>query len=204
MPRVPMMARLVINAPSQCVTSISSCPDSPGNRYLLPPENPTTSWGSTGPMMIVTSLSRTKRLMRTSTISLSIPFESSDTVSASSVPTSANVVSSHHAWFKTAKSDGPTILPIASSVMGSWVPKATTAVQRPDARTDGLGHRGEEQRQGTGPRGVGNDETQRTAVEVDLRHALNNEIGHVLRVQNALAVSDRVTHGRISRSPAPS
>ena len=40
MPRVPMISLLVISAPSQCVTSIISCPDRPGKRYLLPPEKP--------------------------------------------------------------------------------------------------------------------------------------------------------------------
>ena len=28
---------------------MSSRPDTPGKRYLLPPEKPTTSWGNTGP-----------------------------------------------------------------------------------------------------------------------------------------------------------
>ena len=49
MPRVPMICALVISAPSQCERSISSRPETPGKRYLLPPENPTTSCGKTGP-----------------------------------------------------------------------------------------------------------------------------------------------------------
>ena len=65
-PRVPMISLLVISAPSQCVTSIISWPDSPGNRYLFPPEKPMTSWGNTGPTSSVTSLSTTSRLSRTS------------------------------------------------------------------------------------------------------------------------------------------
>ena len=47
-PRVPMISALVISAPSQCDRSMSSRPETPGKRYLLPPENPTTSCGNTG------------------------------------------------------------------------------------------------------------------------------------------------------------
>ena len=43
-PRVPMISALVIKAPSQCDKSMNSRPDTPGKRYLLPPEKPTTSW----------------------------------------------------------------------------------------------------------------------------------------------------------------
>ena len=49
MPRVPMISALVISAPSQCETSMTSWPDTPGKKYLLPPEKPTTSCGNTGP-----------------------------------------------------------------------------------------------------------------------------------------------------------
>src|SRR5215831_6602980 len=31
------------------IVDSTSGPLTPGNRYLLPPENPTTSWGKTGP-----------------------------------------------------------------------------------------------------------------------------------------------------------
>ena len=47
-PRVPMISALVISAPSQCDRSMSSRPETPGKRYLLPPEKPTTSCGNTG------------------------------------------------------------------------------------------------------------------------------------------------------------
>ena len=40
MPRVPMISALVISAPSQCERSMSSWPETPGKRYLLPPEKP--------------------------------------------------------------------------------------------------------------------------------------------------------------------
>src|SRR5829696_7218345 len=43
-PRVPIICALVINAPTQCERLINSGPDTPGKKYLLPPENPTTSW----------------------------------------------------------------------------------------------------------------------------------------------------------------
>ncbi len=48
-----------------------------GNRYLLPPEKPMTSCGSTGPTISVTSLSTTSRLMRTSIGSLDLPADRS-------------------------------------------------------------------------------------------------------------------------------
>ena len=48
---VPMMDAFVIRAPSQWNMSSTSWPEMPGNRYLLPPENPTTSWGKVGPMI---------------------------------------------------------------------------------------------------------------------------------------------------------
>jgi hypothetical protein len=66
-PRVPIISALVINAPTQCDKSISSRPETPGKKYLFPPENPTTSCGNTGPITIATSASATWRLIRTST-----------------------------------------------------------------------------------------------------------------------------------------
>ena len=61
MPRVPIMSALVISAPSQCEKSITSGPATPGKKYLLPPENPTTSCGKTGPTTSETSCSTTAR-----------------------------------------------------------------------------------------------------------------------------------------------
>ena len=46
---MPMISELVINAPNQCVKLMTSGPEMPGKKYLLPPEIPTTSWGKTGP-----------------------------------------------------------------------------------------------------------------------------------------------------------
>src|SRR3954465_6888146 len=48
-PRVPMIVALVMRAPSQCDTLMTSWLETPGKRYLLPPEKPTTSCGNTGP-----------------------------------------------------------------------------------------------------------------------------------------------------------
>ena len=67
MPRVPMMSALVISAPSQCEKSMTSGPATPGKKYLLPPEKPTTSCGNTGPTTSDTSCSTTARLSTTST-----------------------------------------------------------------------------------------------------------------------------------------
>ena len=46
---VPMVCMLVSRAPIQWVTLIISGAAMPGKKYLLPPENPITSWGKTGP-----------------------------------------------------------------------------------------------------------------------------------------------------------
>ena len=100
-PRVPMIFELVISAPSQCDRSMSSRPDTPGNRYLLPPEKPTTSCGNTGLTMTVTSCSTTARLTRTWAEWCSRPSDSSAIRSALIVPTSANDDGSHHAWLRT-------------------------------------------------------------------------------------------------------
>src|SRR4051795_6570637 len=54
-PVVPMISAEVINAPSQCETSMIFCPATPGKKYLLPPDIPTTSCGSTGPTTSATS-----------------------------------------------------------------------------------------------------------------------------------------------------
>ena len=45
----PMIFGLVMMAASQWKKLRTSGPLTPGKRYLLPPEKPTTSWGKTGP-----------------------------------------------------------------------------------------------------------------------------------------------------------
>jgi len=52
---VPIMPRLVSSAPTQWVTSMISGPATPGTKYLLPPENPATSCGKTGPQTMIRS-----------------------------------------------------------------------------------------------------------------------------------------------------
>ncbi len=89
-PRVPIVSALVISAPSQCERSMSSRPDTPGKRYLLPPENPATSCGNTGPTISVTSCSVTARLILTRTGCRSKPPESSAIRPAPIGPTSLN------------------------------------------------------------------------------------------------------------------
>src|SRR5438105_3998932 len=49
---LPMILGLVTTAPSQWKKFRTSGPLTPGNRYLLPPEKPTTSCGKTGPTMM--------------------------------------------------------------------------------------------------------------------------------------------------------
>ena len=51
----PMISKLVMSAPSQCVKLMTSAPAMPGKKYLLPPEKPTTSCGKTGPQMTIWS-----------------------------------------------------------------------------------------------------------------------------------------------------
>src|SRR6185312_9573010 len=100
-PRVPMIVALVMRAPSQCDTLMTSWLETPGKRYLLPPEKPTTSCGNTGPTTSVTSCSTTARLSRTSTDRCRRPSDSSAIRSAPIVPTEANVCGSHHSWLST-------------------------------------------------------------------------------------------------------
>ncbi len=52
---LPMIIGLVTTAPSQWKKFRMSGPLTPGKRYLLPPEKPTTSCGNTGPMMMIWS-----------------------------------------------------------------------------------------------------------------------------------------------------
>src|SRR5438876_1219662 len=62
---LPMIIGLVTTAPSQWKKFRISGPPTPGKRYLLPPEKPTTSWGKTGPTMMILSYSKTLRLIST-------------------------------------------------------------------------------------------------------------------------------------------
>src|SRR5664279_1076470 len=100
-PRVPMMSALVINAPSQCEKSMTSGPATPGKKYLLPPENPTTSCGNTGPTTSDTSFSTTARFSTTSTDWSNRPSDSSATRSALIRPSELNVSGFHHSWLST-------------------------------------------------------------------------------------------------------
>ena len=52
---LPMIIGFVTTAPSQWKKFRMSGPATPGNRYLLPPEKPTTSCGKTGPQMMMRS-----------------------------------------------------------------------------------------------------------------------------------------------------
>ena len=137
MPRVPMILALVISAPSQCDRSISSRPDTPGNRYLLPPEKPTTSCGKTGPTISVTSCSTTARLTRTRALWLEhavrelgdpIVADRPDVREGGRIP--PRVV--EHGDSRIAIARGPGLVPrcaaSAGSLIAAWVPNATSAV----------------------------------------------------------------------------
>ncbi len=56
-PSVPMISKEEMRAPTQWEISMTSWPERPGKKYLLPPDMPTTSWGSTGPTTRFTSAS---------------------------------------------------------------------------------------------------------------------------------------------------
>src|SRR5215213_8248471 len=100
-PRVPIICALVINAPTQWERLINSGPDTPGKKYLLPPENPTTSCGKTGPTTIATPASATWWLMRTSTeVSVISPPVKSASRSAPMVPRDVNVSGSQDSWLR--------------------------------------------------------------------------------------------------------
>ena len=100
-PVVPMISAEVISAPSQCDTSMIFWPPTPGKKYLLPPEIPTTSCGSTGPTTSATSCSTTARLSSTGTSRPIRPSDSSAIRAAGTVPRSANVSGFHHSWLTT-------------------------------------------------------------------------------------------------------
>ncbi len=95
-PVVPMISAEVINAPSQCDTSMIFWPATPGKKYLLPPDIPTTSCGSTGPTTRAMSWSTTARLSRTSTPSCIRPSESSAIRSPEMLPRWAKASGRHH------------------------------------------------------------------------------------------------------------
>ena len=100
-PRVPIISALVIKAPTQCDRLINSGPETPGKKYLLPPEKPTTSCGKTGPTTIATSASATWRLMRTSTVvSVINPPVSSLSRSAPMIPNEVNVSGRQDSWLR--------------------------------------------------------------------------------------------------------
>ncbi len=98
---------------------MSSCPDTPGKKYLLPPEKPTTSWGNTGPTTIATSASATCRLIRTST---GVP-KATSTVTWRARPASASLAA------RRSSESGQKLVParVALVVMGSASPFADVA-----------------------------------------------------------------------------
>ena len=93
---VPITAELVISAPSQCVKWMISGAAMPGNRYFVPPENPATSCGNTGPQIRTWSCSTASRLSATGTSVEKPPVASAPTSCAGSVPSSTNVDGSSH------------------------------------------------------------------------------------------------------------
>ena len=101
MPVVPMISAEVISAPSQCETSMIFWPATPGKKYLLPPEIPTTSCGSTGPSTSATSCSTTARLSSTGTLQVHPALGQLDDPRRGMVPRSANVSGFHHSWLTT-------------------------------------------------------------------------------------------------------
>ena len=151
MPRVPMISALVISAPSQCERSMSSRPETPGKRYLLPPEKPTTSCGKTGPTISVTSCSTTARLIRTSTAAreqaagqLGDPLggDRADVGERRRVPP---LVVEHRRRRDSARPsrragsrDAP---PARRSLIAAWVPSATSTVSRADPAVQRAVHR---------------------------------------------------------------
>src|SRR3954454_6168813 len=101
-PVVPMISAEVISAPSQCDTSMIFGPATPGKKYLLPPDMPTTSCGSTGPTTSAMSWSTTARLRCTSTSPEIRPSDSSSIRADGIVPRWANVSGFHHSWLRTS------------------------------------------------------------------------------------------------------
>ena len=100
-----MISTLLMSAPSQCETLMTSFTATPGKRYLLPPEKPTTSCGTTGPTMRFTSDSTHSLLICTRIgMSVSRPPVSSAMRSAEISPRSAICSGSSHAWLTTVHS----------------------------------------------------------------------------------------------------
>src|ERR1051326_17335 len=83
---LPIIIGLVTTAPSQWKKFSIAGPPTPGKRYLLPPEKPTTSCGKTGPTMMILSYSKTLRLISTGTSIEKRPLVSWLTTSGLSVP----------------------------------------------------------------------------------------------------------------------
>ena len=100
---VPMISLLVMSAPTQWVMSMNSWEATPGMKYLVPPEMPTTSWGKTGPTTIATSDSTTCRLMRMSAPTSSRPSDSCAIRSPSIHPTLTSMSGSAHSWLTTRR-----------------------------------------------------------------------------------------------------
>ena len=100
-PVVPMISAEVMSAPSQWDTSMMRWPATPGKKYLLPPDMPTTSCGSTGPTTSAMSWSTTARLSSTSTSPVIRPPDSSSIRADAMVPRWANVSGFHHSWLRT-------------------------------------------------------------------------------------------------------
>ena len=95
---VPMMCELVMSAPTQWVREMKPSWATPGMKYLLPPDMPTTSWGRTGPMTIFTSASTTRRLMSTSQPVDRRPSLSSAMRAPPMRPTRTSIEGSRHSW----------------------------------------------------------------------------------------------------------
>ena len=169
-PGVPMISTLEISAPSQWERSMTSGPATPGKKYLLPPEKPTTSCGKTGPTTITTSCSTTWRLMRTSTGSASRPSDSSFTRPAEMVPSETKVSGSHHSWLHHGEVRGTPRRRCASScssVIAAWVPSATSAVIEPTRPARAAWICAHQLRERAAAGRVGDDQADAPAVEVE-------------------------------------
>jgi hypothetical protein len=129
---VPITSKLVMSAPSQWVKLMISAPAMPGNRYLVPPEKPATSWGKTGPHTSRWSYSSTSRFKATATSRLIRPPVSCSISRAGIVPRVVKVLGLSQRWLKMCRSpafSSVTVRPMSfeswASVIGTWVPRAT-------------------------------------------------------------------------------
>ena len=183
---------------------MSSWPDRPGKRYLLPPENPTTSWGSTGPTMTVTSLSTTSRLTRTSTFSARRPPDSRATSSASRCPTVENASSDHHSWFTTVEAvhaDQRPQLGVAHRRVG---PEGHDRRARTDPPLDRPVDRPQQQRQRARAGGVGDHEAQAAPVEIERTELLLHEAADRRVVEHRVGPAEDRGHAASSSTAGPS